>query len=124
MHIQGTYDHSVHACLQEKKKKKKHKEKSSALPGGKSGTASSKNIIKLSDTACSVCASVHQTQGHMLSSSCIVQIPAQTVSLLVHHMTQIWSQQLQKLVQQLLRQLHCLLDQLLLLDLLWNVKTG
>ena len=75
-------------------------------------------------TACSVCASVHQTQGHMLSSSCIVQIPAQTVSLLVHHMTQIWSQQLQKLVQQLLRQLHCLLDQLLLLDLLWNVKTG
>ncbi len=38
MHMQGTHDHNTHDRLQEKKKKK-HKEKSSALPGGKSGTA-------------------------------------------------------------------------------------
>ena len=54
----------------------------------------------------------------------LLQIPAQTMSLLVHHMTQIWSQQPQKLVQQLLRQLHFLLHQLLQLNLLWNGKTG
>jgi len=36
-----------------------------------------------------------------------------------------WGQQQpQELVQQLLRQLHCLLHQLLQLDLPWNVKTG
>ena len=57
--------------------------------------------------------------------SCVVQIPAQTVSLPVHHMTHLWGQQQpQELVQQLLRQLHCLLHQLLQLDLPWNVKTG
>lgn len=69
MHIQGTYDHSVHACLQEKKKKKKkHKENSSVLPGGKSGTASSKNIIKLSDTSKKclqrVCKRASDTRAH------------------------------------------------------------
>jgi len=38
MHIQDTHKHFVHDCLQERKKKK-HKETSSALTGGKSGTA-------------------------------------------------------------------------------------